>query len=364
MIVERTHYYAKNGMAAEVLAVRREASRVRVAMGLSAGTIHVGHSHGGDGGPDVAWQCTFNDDAAHQADLAARDASPEFSAVRDKMGKLIGRFERLFERPDSAAVTSSGLVDTDIRACIVVPQEHDFLSRGRDLKGYLYVPPGPGPFPCMITNHGSQINQGTDDVCRPGTAALLMSWGVASFLPHRAGYGNSPGPGWLDEVTAPFATPAYDEQLAPRLNDESDDVLAALDYLDGVDIIKRDHIGVMGSSFGGTTTLLAAAKTGRFRCAVEFAGAAINWEHTPGLRQLMLDAARRLTRPIYFIQAATDYSTRPTVELAAAARAAGVTTEEKIFPAWGLTPDEGHLFERNAPHVWGDDVRRFLERWL
>lgn len=361
MIIERTHYFAKPGMIPKVLEVRREASRIRVAMGLQAGSIHVSHS--GDS-PDVAWQCDFVDETAHRDDLARRDASAEFTDVRERMGALIDKFERLFERVDAVTVTASGMRDTTLDNCPIVPEEHDFSSQGMLLKGYLYLPPGPGPFPCVITNHGSQIHQGTDDVCRPGTAALLMSWGVASFLPHRAGYGNSPGPGWLDDVTAEFGTPDYDAQLGPRLDQESDDVLAALDHVAGLDAIRSDHIGVMGSSFGGTTTLLAAAKTDRFRCAVEFAGAAINWEHTPGLRRLMMDATRKLTCPIYFIQAATDYSTRPTVELAKAARAAGVTTAETIFPAWGLTHDEGHLFERNGPHVWGPDVYRFLERWL
>ncbi|MGY9006915.1 MAG: alpha/beta hydrolase family protein, partial [Alphaproteobacteria bacterium] len=68
--------------------------------------------------------------------------------------------------------------------------------------------------------------------------------------------------------------------------------------------------------------------------------------------------------PIYFIQAETDFSTRPTVELADAARAAGVETQSRVFPAWGLTQDEGHVFERNGPHIWSAEVRRFLERWL
>src|SRR5262245_64720340 len=93
-IVERTQYYAKPGLAAEVLDVRRRASAVRVSIGLPAGEIFVKHP-GGDGGePDVAWQCTFADAAARDADLAARAASAEFESVRVQMRKLYARFER------------------------------------------------------------------------------------------------------------------------------------------------------------------------------------------------------------------------------------------------------------------------------
>jgi hypothetical protein len=59
-------------LAAEVLEVRRKASAVRVSIGLPAGEIFIKHP-GGDGSePDVAWQCTFADLAARDADLAAR----------------------------------------------------------------------------------------------------------------------------------------------------------------------------------------------------------------------------------------------------------------------------------------------------
>src|SRR5215469_8602123 len=86
-VVERTHYYAKPGLAAEVLDVRRKASAVRVSIGLPAGEIFVKYP-GGDGSePDVAWQCTF-------ADLAARAASAEFESVRVQMRQLYARFER------------------------------------------------------------------------------------------------------------------------------------------------------------------------------------------------------------------------------------------------------------------------------
>jgi hypothetical protein len=93
-IVERTHYYAKPGLAAEVLEQRRKACAVRIAIGLPPGEIFVKHPSGDGSEPDVAWQCAFADAAAHAADLEARAASAEFESVRAGMRALNTRFER------------------------------------------------------------------------------------------------------------------------------------------------------------------------------------------------------------------------------------------------------------------------------
>ncbi len=206
-----------------------------------------------------------------------------------------------------------------------------FHSGGRELKGYLHLPPGPGPFPLLITNHGSSIDKGTLDVSRPGFGALMMSWGVASFLPHRHGYGNSPGPGWREEASAEFGTPEYDAQVSARLDRESNDVVAALAFVSTLPEVRSDHIGVIGSSFGGINTLLAASKAPGFRCAIDFAGAAMNWDRTPALRTLMIEAGCRLSQPIFLIQAENDYSIRPTKELTQELRNAGKAVWSKIL---------------------------------
>ena len=94
MIVERTQYFAKPGLAADVLDLRRKACAVRLSIGLPAGEIFVKHPSGDGSEPDVAWQCTFGDAAAREADLAARAASAAFESIRVQMRKLLARFER------------------------------------------------------------------------------------------------------------------------------------------------------------------------------------------------------------------------------------------------------------------------------
>ena len=363
MYIERTNYYAKPGQRDAVLRTRREASEVRRTLGLGPGTIFV-KSDPETHGPDVQWECPFATVEDNAADMAARAASAEFEAVRARMGALLHRFERHLIRRDQPGPEDHWAGDRSLVDVPVKPREVRYPSRGLDLAGYLYLPPGDGPFPCMVTNHGSTVSQGSSDLCKPEVASVLMSWGIACFFPHRRGYGNSPGTPWRDDVSADFGTEEYDRQLCARLDAESEDVVAALSWLRTLDEIRPGNIGVMGSSFGGTNTLLAAAGCPDFRCAVEFAGAAMNWENTPRLRRLMHDAASRLTRPIFFVQCANDYSVGPTKELAAGLKGTDKVFEARIYPDFGLTRDEGHLFERHGMLIWGPDVRRFLERHL
>ena len=359
MLTERTVYWPQEGRASEVLVLRREACAIRRDLGLPTGRIFVGRE--GDE-ETVQWECRFASKAEHAADIAARDVSAEFKGVRKRMGQIIRDFRRCILEHDEASL--GALAPRSIDGHSLAPVEVTFKSAGLDLAGFLFLPPGEGPFPAMVINHGSTIQQGSPELCRPGIAALLLSWGVACLMPNRRGYGNSPGTPWRDEVSAPFGTPEYDKALAARLDGESDDVVAAGEFLRGLPEIDPERIGVMGSSFGGTVTLLAASKSDLFRCSVDFAGAAMNWERTPGLRALMKDAALRLTKPACFLQAANDFSVRPTLEIAAALTQAGKVFESHVFPGFGATNMEGHLLFRDGIVVWSRRVRAFLDRWL
>jgi hypothetical protein len=77
----------------------------------------------------------------------------------------------------------------------------------------------------------------------------------------------------------------------------------------------------------------------------------MNWERTPTLRGTMLEAARRLGVPLCLVQAENDYSAAPTRELAAELGRLGKIHEARVFPPFGLTADEGHLFFQNGAPI-------------
>ncbi len=91
MLIEITNYYALPERADEVLAQRRRATAVRLALGLAPGQTF----RKIEGvGPDVRWECTFGSRADYEQDLVVRGASEEFTRARQAMHLLVERFER------------------------------------------------------------------------------------------------------------------------------------------------------------------------------------------------------------------------------------------------------------------------------
>ena len=197
---------------------------------------------------------------------------------------------------------------------------------------------------------------------RPGTAALLMSWGIA-IVPA------APARLWQFAKARPGARRSAPNSARKSTTGscwrgstrESDDVLAALDLSRALPEIDARHIGVMGSSFGGTNTLFAAVEgpalhlRDRFRRRGDelgpHAGAARRHDRRGGEghdaallhpgRERLLASARRGSLP-------------PAL---AGHRARSV--QSKIYPAFGVNPNEGHLLESRGAALWADDVRAF-----
>jgi hypothetical protein len=146
-------YYPASGNFDEVVRTRRQATVVRRALGLSAGEI-LRRGSGSAALSSIIWECDFEDSDAHDQDMGERAASPDFEAVRARMGTLLDRFERtewsvVHTDPDGFHRFAAGsvrvfnayfplegnleaVVAQRIRACNV-RQEHGF-SAGRVLR--------------------------------------------------------------------------------------------------------------------------------------------------------------------------------------------------------------------------------------
>jgi carboxymethylenebutenolidase len=238
-------------------------------------------------------------------------------------------------------------------------EEVTFSAGGLALHGFLYKPDGPGPFPALLWNHGSERRPGW----LPEVGPLFMSAGYVFFIPHRRGQGRSPGPYIMDDlerVGREQGAASRSRLLVALLDQQVDDQLAGLDYLRRLPYVDSARIALAGCSFGGIQTVLAAERNPEVRAAVNFAGAAQTWRTSPELRERLLQAVRQTTVPMLFIQAANDYDLTPTQALAGELDRLGRPVRTRVYPPFGETTQDGHEFcVRGAP-MWGSDVLAFL----
>lgn len=231
-----------------------------------------------------------------------------------------------------------------------------FPSGGQQLRGFLWKPDGPGPFPAVLWNHGSEKLPGW----LPQLAAAFLTRGYLFFIPHRRGQGRSPGPYIADQMQAAPATERG--ALLVRLHEQQlGDQLAALDFLKAQPFVDGARLAVAGCSYGGIQTVLAAERGSGYRAAVDFAGAAQSWRPYPEIRTRMLTAVRNARMPVFFIQAENDYDLTPSRALAEEMQRAGKPHSVKIYPVFGSTNQDGHEFCVRGVSIWGADVFSFLE---
>jgi carboxymethylenebutenolidase len=239
-----------------------------------------------------------------------------------------------------------------------------FPSGQITLHGALYKPPGKGPFPAVLYNHGSaagMLSKEAFDALGP----VFASRGWIFFGPYRRGQGlsASAGPFIGGQIAAAVKSGGIAAGAATlvRLSetDHLNDQLAALAWLSKQDFVRPNQIAVAGNSFGGIETVLGAER-GQFCAAIDSAGGAQSWARAPELQALMTRAVKNAKAPIFFFQAENDYDLSPSKTLAAAMKDANKPYELKIYPPYGASHQEGHTLGYFGASVWGEDVFRFL----
>jgi dienelactone hydrolase len=241
------------------------------------------------------------------------------------------------------------------------------------LRALLWAPPGRGPFPAVLFNHGSGHASGVDpsgrqdqrhpDVLGP----MFAKHGYVFLYLFRRGDGLSRGQGVPagDRMDSAFAAHGQDARNVVQLQlletDELSDALAGLALLRTLREVDSHRIAVSGSSFGGSLTLLLAERDSALRAVVVFSATGYSWDQSPSLRVRLTAAAGRIAAPTFFIHAANDYSVAPGKALDAERAQLGKPHRLRIYPPVGRTADEGHDFVDLGVAVWEPDVFAFLD---
>ena len=231
------------------------------------------------------------------------------------------------------------------------------------IQAYLYKPDGDGPFPVVIYNHGTRDGRERVPSPFPYVGKMLTRAGYAVFVPERRGYGKSDGEIWRQEVGN------NQSRLIPRLQAETDDVLAGVDYLRDLSYVDTKRLAVMGWSFGGVVTMLASARSTAFLAAVDQAGGALTWDGNSYMRSALVLAAERSATPTLFMVAKNDRTTSSVTPLADIFRRRNVAHKLVIYEPFAPSREgraaPGHaLFSSEGAGLWENDVVEFLGRYL
>jgi dienelactone hydrolase len=250
-------------------------------------------------------------------------------------------------------------------------------SGGLKLRALLARPNGDGPFPVYIQNHGSMTIEEArrspwTSIARDSLSDTLARNGYVVLLLARRGYRGSEGIASTytqNETSGGYGRSA--EDVMRGAEEETGDVIAALDYLSALPYVDKERAGVGGVSLGGLVSVMAAARDPRFKALISMAGGyrqsgrrGVDEAWGP-LQDIWEESARRIQVPVLILWSKNDTLLERDVgrELEKDLRLAGKRVEMTVYPEFR---QNGHyLFSRPEGYpLFVPDAVRFLDRHL
>ena len=227
--------------------------------------------------------------------------------------------------------------DPDVSA-----SEVTFASGSDEIMGYLARPAAEGVYPAILVCHENRgLNPHIEDVARRFAKNGYVALAV-------------------DLLSREGGTAAHDRDAVPGLLTDAGadrhvgDFLAAADYLQTLDDVDGERLGMIGFCFGGGITWRMATALPTLKAAAPFYGPAPELEQVPNIQAAVLgvyaEQDERINAGIEPLQAALD--------------AAGTTYQINIYPGvnHAFHNDTGQRYvEEQATQAWEDALAWFAE---
>jgi carboxymethylenebutenolidase len=222
----------------------------------------------------------------------------------------------------------------------VVSSEVTFTSQGDEIMAYLAGPAADGLYPGMLVCHENRgLVPHIKDVARRFAKAGYVALAI-------------------DLLAREGGTPAVDPDQVPALLSSAPserhvaDFAAGLQYLQNLDYVDGERIGMTGYCFGGGITWRCATALPELKAAVPFYGPAPDLEDVPNIKAAVFGVYAELDNRV---NAGKD-------ALEQALKDAGITYQMKVYPGvnHAFHNDTGQRYvEAQATQAWQDALAWF-----
>jgi len=240
------------------------------------------------------------------------------------------------------------------------------------MRATVFRPPGRGPFPLLLMNHGTTQNAERRRLLALPQFETLSAWfvqhGFVVVVPERPGHGATGGDYREDQ------SGCDDADFARAGLGAAESIAAALAYMQAQPFVRRDGAIVVGQSAGGWAALAFASRaskdgTKNVAAVINFAGGlgGRSWDQpdnncAPDRLIATAGAFGRTSRiPTLWIYAENDSYFAPhlSAAMAAAFRASGGTVDYRLLPPFGA---DGHFLAETpgSQASWGPVIEHFL----
>jgi carboxymethylenebutenolidase len=226
----------------------------------------------------------------------------------------------------------------------VVSSQVMFTSQGDEIMAYLARPAADGVYPAILVCHENRgLNPHIQDVAR-----RFAKEGYVALA--------------IDLLSREGGTAAQDRDQVPALLSGAPaerhvgDFAAGLAYLQNLDYVDGDRIGMTGYCFGGGITWRSATALPELKAAVPFYGPAPDLEQVPNIKAAVFGVYAEMDNRI---NAGKDGLGQALID-------AGITNQMKVYPGvnHAFHNDTGQRYvEAQATQAWLDTLAWF-EQYL